>query len=48
MSEHSNVEILEFLGICKVMLGPRKGNLDKHLLCEEAQWAYSLKGLYPL
>lgn len=31
---------LSFLGICKITMGPRKGDLNKRLLQEEARWIF--------
>lgn len=42
-----DLKVLKFWGITKIKLGPRKGNLNKRLLQEEARWIYQLGSLAP-
>lgn len=44
---NGEVDSLKFWGICKLQTGPRKGNIDKKLLQEEARWIFRLNSLSP-
>lgn len=42
-----DIKTLNFWGICKMTMGPRRGDLNKRLLQEEARWIFRLGSLSP-